>query len=374
LTSISQISGNLKNLTDLGQIDVSFSPYNHPILPLLNDINSANDILTELDVSDIDFEYPNDAKFQIDSAIKKYNNVFGSDLAGMWPSEGSLSDNILNMMIESGLKWTATDEQVLKNSDKSYNDLEKYFPRKFESKKGEITLFFRDHSLSDKIGFTYTNWNPHKAVDDFFFELHNIRNNIIHKYGEFALDHACVSVILDGENCWEFYENLGLEFRTRLMSRLNDDEYFSSVTMSEASEKNTFLLPLSSIKSGSWINGNFEIWIGEEIHLKAWKLLATIRKMIQEAESKISKENFQRAMDYIYKAESSDWFWWYYSRHWAPNKADFDVLFRYNLKKALEIADLESPFDLSKSIWSKKELIQMQKSTGRISTMHQVSE
>lgn len=374
LKHIAQIQNNLKNLIELGQLEMSYSPYNHPILPLLCNVETAKETIPELDLKDLQFKWEEDAGAQIKMSLDKFQNDLGIKQKGMWASEGSLSNAVLEKMIENGISWTASDETMLQNSDPKHKHLEKYFPRKYETEKGDISLFFRDHKLSDKIGFTYTNWNGQRASDDLFFDLHNIRNQIIDNYGEFALDHACVSIILDGENCWEFYDKLGIEFRNKLMKRLNDDEYFQAVTFTEAAEKNNFLLPLTNIKAGSWINGNFEIWIGEKIHIKAWKVLSEIRQKIEDNKSKLNKKQLSSAMEYIYRAESSDWFWWYFSRHWAPNKADFDLLFRYNLKKALEAADLKIPDNLNHPIWSEKELQEMRRITGRTAqTMHQVS-
>ncbi|MDC1069018.1 hypothetical protein OAQ99_07655, partial [Candidatus Kapabacteria bacterium] len=361
----------LNELIELNQIEVSYSPYNHPILPLLVDSNSANDSLNNLDIEGLEFKWAQDSFNQIKKSIEKYKNDFRKKQVGMWPSEGSLSNDVLNQLIENEIDWTATDEIILKNSDPNYKSLEKYFPRKYQSDKGNITIFFRDNTISDKIGFAYPNWEPQKAVDDFFLLLHNIRNGLIEEYGEFALDYACVNIILDGENCWEYYPNLGVEFRNKLMQRLNDDSYFESVLFKDVCKNNETLLTLNNIKAGSWINGNFKIWIGEKIHKKSWEILSDVRLMI---EGKKDHKKYSIAMEYIYRAESSDWFWWYFSEHWAPNKADFDVLFRYNLEKALNILGLPIPSYLIKPIWSKEELEKMKQHLSQSSnTMHQVS-
>jgi alpha-amylase/alpha-mannosidase (GH57 family) len=274
-------------------------------------------------------------------------------MKGMWPAEGSLSNQVLDLMIKNKINWTATDQKILEISDHPKKKLEHYFPRKYESNSGSITIFFRDTNLSDKIGFKYSGMNPTDAVNDFFDQLHSIRDSIIQEYGEFALDHACVSIILDGENCWEFFPELGKDFREALFQRLNEDPYFRTQKLSDASTKDKFFLPLDKIKAGSWINGNFKIWIGEQIHLDAWKLLSKIRKKLENSiESKnISQKSYQNSLKWIYKAESSDWFWWYYSGHQAPNKYDFDKIFLNNLKSAMNCLKLEiDPKDME-SLW-----------------------
>lgn len=346
--TLSFIVPTLKKLHSLNQIEISVSPFYHPILPLLCDTKSALESMLDLELNSLDYKHPESAKFHISSAINYYNTLFGINPNGMWPSEGSISNEVLNLMIESGLKWTGTDEKLLENSLKNrYFNLEKYFKRTYTSEIGNISLFFRDHYLSDAIGFVYSRWNPFDAANDFINKLKKIRSDIINHYGEDALDYAIVPIILDGENCWEYYKNNGYDFLTNLYNLFTHSSELKTVKFSEVSEQEDFLEPINDIKAGSWINGNFSIWIGHKDDRIAWKALSDAHNTVLKAKDNINKENFDAALTEIHIAEGSDWFWWYGDEHTAENKSDFDVMFRYHLSQAYKLVGADVPDYLS---------------------------
>jgi len=349
LNILSQISNQLDMLQDMGQIEVSTSPMYHPILPLLCDSKSALESMPGAEMPASIFSYPQDARYQIEEALKYSGTLLHKKAVGMWPSEGSVSNESLEIMVKSGVKWFASDEKVLANSvGNSYNYLDKYFPRKIKTQAGDIAGLFRDVRLSDAIGFEYSRWNHFDAVNDFMHRLRHIKSELVNNFGEDCLDHAVVPVILDGENCWEFYSNNGEYFLREFFHQLADMNDFQTITCSQATaeEHLNFLPEINNIKAGSWINGDFNIWIGHEEHLKAWSLLSDIRKIIEDKKDILSSDMLEKAMQELYIAEGSDWFWWYGDSHQAPNKQDFDVLFRWHLLEAYKIIGMEHPKEL----------------------------
>lgn len=352
---LSKINFQYRKLKELGQIELSCSPMFHPILPLLINSESAHESRQGQKLPDPLFVYPEDAELQLKRGMDYFKSVFGEMPKGVWPSEGSVSDDAINMLINNGINWIATDEQILHNSIKydGYLPTEKFFPRVFESKYGKISILFRDHFLSDRIGFEYSKWNEKDASADFIYHLRNIKNEIIKNHGEEALESACVSVILDGENCWEYYRGNGIPFLRELFAKLSLNDEFETVTCSEAINVDvpSQIKPLNHIYAGSWINANFDIWIGHEEDIKAWNLLSNARKAIDKYKTIVGEEKYQRALNHLFISEGSDWFWWYGPEHSTKNKPDFDRIFRYYIKQAyLEIgidvpADVDMPID-----------------------------
>lgn len=362
-----------KELIKKGQISFSFTPYYHPILPLLYHSRKALESTPGLDLKDLSYDFHMDAKEQLDRSKRFYTESYDQEIKGFWPSEGSLSNEILNLMIEMGISWTATDEMMLLKSGKKLHPLDKYFVHDYKGKKGDIKIFFRDTDLSDRIGFKYAGWEAGTAVNDFLNSILIIRSNLIDTYGEDILDQSCISIILDGENCWEFYSENGIHFLKELFMSLEKNSLIKTICMDDESDKRAYR-KLNKINAGSWIGGDFKIWLSEEIHKKAWQLLQYARDLFERNKSKISNDLQEEVYTYILKAESSDWFWWYYSGHHAPNKLDFDTLFRYNLQMVYVLLGYEVPEVLKHSLWSKKQIEEMRKhSNFPASTMHQVS-
>lgn len=354
LDILGNVANQLATLSKLGQIEISCSPMYHPILPLLCSSKSALESQPGQKMPHPLFEFPEDASAQIDHAIKYFKKLFGCSPMGFWPSEGSLSDKTLELFINHGVKWAATDEQILANSKSDFIQTHKFFPHKYQSEHGEITLFFRDHYLSDRIGFVYSSWNPWDAANDFCHHLHNIRNEIIRVHGENALEYAVVPVILDGENCWEFYRENGAPFLCELYQMISNDKLLQTCTFSEALSANDYLKPISKIRAGSWINANFDIWLGNETTRLAWSYLAEARKVVESVKGALTTSAHDKVMEDIYIAEGSDWFWWYCDSHTAPNKADFDVMFRWRLDKIYKQIEVPPPTYLSIPIAAQK--------------------
>lgn len=339
---LSLIKSRLQMLEAMGNLEISVSPFNHPILPLLCDTDSVKESMPNAELPAVRFAYPEDANEQVSSALEYYRNIFNSETVGMWPSEGSLSNEALNILIKNGILWAASDEMVLSNSFKeNYKPYYKFFPITYQGDSGKMTLFFRDHSLSDAIGFEYSRWNAEDAANDFINRLLNIKNYLISELSEDSLETAVVPIILDGENCWEFYRENGVPFLRALFSKLQDSQEIETVLFKDVintgdfgnSTQNDYAPTLTNLQAGSWINGNFNIWAGHQDHRIAWSVLSQARELVEKKKETFTKEKLAEIMNLIYIAEGSDWFWWYGDTHWAENKFDFDELFRYNLRQ-----------------------------------------
>ncbi len=351
LEVLDSINKQYRKLNELGQISLSCSPMFHPILPLLINSESALESLPDNELPNPLFNYPDDADLQIKSGMYYFEKTFGNKPVGIWPSEGSISNETLELLIKNNVKWVASDELVLANSINDNNGLNKYFPYKFKREDGEITLFFRDHNLSDKIGFVYSNWNENDAAHDFVNNLKNIRNSLISSYGDQVLDEAVVSIILDGENCWEYYKDNGIPFLRSLFGLLQQDGEIETVLFDEIVSENKVIKEITKIQAGSWINGNFSIWIGDNEDVTAWNLLSETRQFLENKKTEITEDIYKNAIQSIMIAEGSDWFWWYGPEHPADNKPIFDYIFRYYLKNVYKIIESDYPEELDTPVW-----------------------
>jgi alpha-amylase/alpha-mannosidase (GH57 family) len=366
---MNEIIPSMLLLRSLGQIEISVSPMYHPILPLLCNTDSALEAMPVLNTPRPTFQFPQDAQKQIQSAREYYHHHFGEYPIGMWPSEGSISDEALSIISSQGIKWVASDEEILLQTQRDkYRPTGKYFPRTFKSRTGDISILFRDHFLSDRIGFVYSTWNPYDAARDFVSHLNHIREEIISKHGEDALDHAVIPVILDGENCWEYYQENGLPFLRALYSEISHSSFFRTVTCSEATkpEHSSFMPALNHIRAGSWINANFNIWIGNSDNRTAWSVLRNAREKVENAKATINKENYEEAMAALYIAEGSDWFWWYHDEHNADNKDQFDLLFRWYISEAYRLIGESCPEEIASPISVLSQGSEFQQQTGKV--------
>jgi len=315
-----------KEAQDRGQIEVSVTPFYHPILPLLCDTNSALQSAPNMQLPAMRFTHREDAAKQIFDAVECYERNFGHKPKGMWPSEGSVSNDAIDLMSQNGIKWVATDEAVLFNSSKHLERKALFRPFKTRG----INILFRDHGLSDSIGFVYSKWNPEDAVNDLITKIQNIGNFVGDDY--YA---PLISIVLDGENCWEYYQNDGWDFLTKLYEKLSENEQIETVRISDYLEQFPPLESIDDITAGSWINGNFYVWIGQHEDNISWDALSQTRDFLTQhldnnPDLKDS-ENAKKAWKLLYAAEGSDWNWWYGDDHSSSNDAMFDYLYRKHL-------------------------------------------
>ena len=346
-----------KTMQESGQIEISFSPYFHPILPLLCDTNQAQIALPHIQLPENRFSHPEDAEAQINRGIELYEKTFGKKPAGMWPPEGGVSEAVIPLVIKSGIKWIATDEQILYLSLQAKKGEEGigsrlgsnklYKSYQLEAGDERLSILFRDHTLSDLIGFVYSSWDAQAAAGDLIRRLHQIRDNI--PTGE--LSSSAVAIILDGENCWEYYKNDGHDFLSALYTRLSEDKQLRTVTVSEWLNAPIHPYKLTHLFPGSWINHNFRIWIGHPEDNLAWDLLSQTRNVLvdfekEKGETEEGKNILKKAWKEIYIAEGSDWNWWYGDDHQAAGIEQFDRMFRSHLLFVYELLDREPPEEL----------------------------
>jgi alpha-amylase/alpha-mannosidase (GH57 family) len=331
------------------RIDVSFTPYYHPILPLLCDTDSALEATPNMVLPKRRFQHPEDAEWHVRRSMKMFEEIFGAPMVGMWPSEGSVSEQVADLLIKLGVKWIATDEEILHSSLRKSNMDPRAHPiHAVYEYGGSLKLFFRDHALSDRIGFVYSGWDADRAAADFVDHLIRLRTLLADR-----LDQVVVPVILDGENAWEYFPNDGREFLGELYRRLNDDPLIETVTMTEASECLPSQ-PLPSLLAGSWINHNFQIWIGHQEDNAAWDVLHDARDVLVEFQNEhpdFDAERMTAAWKQIYIAEGSDWCWWYGDEHRGAGNEQFDHIFRRHLMAVYEILGLEVPRKLFDRIY-----------------------
>lgn len=345
---LSEIVPQLVRMQHEGQIEVSVSPFHHPILPLLINSDSAHESMPSSRLPSPPVTLPVDAAWQVFAATDYWKTLSGTKPNGMWPSEGSISLDSLKLQSAAGIKWTATDQAVLKASlGEQWTPYAHLLPYTVQTEQGSIALLFRDHELSDAIGFRYATWNAKDAVDDFMEKLHS-RLRLVASMPLAMQEMAVVTIILDGENCWEYYPDNGREFVELLFRSIKNDKDLNAVTCSDAVMHGT--VPLQSIQAGSWINADFDIWIGSTIKNHAWSLLANARTLIKQ------NGNTPEMLDRIHALEASDYFWWYDDHHQARHKTAFDTAFREGLRAIFNFYNVEVPLELLQPLYQLKTL------------------
>jgi alpha-amylase/alpha-mannosidase (GH57 family) len=327
-------------------IEVSTSPYYHPILPLLCDSDSAREGLPHSPLPKR-FSYPQDAAAQLTSGQHKVMELLGRKADGLWPSEGSVSSETVQLAASSGFRWMATDEAILEKSlglalreQGGGSMLKAYRPYLLEGTGGPC-IFFRDRILSDLIGFTYHTWEPQAAAQDFINRLEGTAD----KLGNEAGKHI-VPVILDGENAWESYANDGHDFLNALYAGLSKSAKINCCTFSEYLDQGYDNGRLGRIFPGSWINGDFSIWIGQEEDNRAWNELMGAREEVARMAPELDQATKDLVYRELYIAEGSDWCWWYGGNFSSENLEDFDLLFRGHLQRIYELLARDVPASL----------------------------
>jgi alpha-amylase/alpha-mannosidase (GH57 family) len=333
-----------------GQVELSTSPFYHPILPLLCDTDIYLRTHPQSRMPRERFRRPEDALEQLTRAAALHERLFGQRPEGLWPSEGSVADEMVPLVSRAGFKWIATDEAILARSigraftrDGAGNveqpqDL--YRPYRVGAAPLSVACGFRDHTISDLIGFSYASWPAEAAADDFVRRLVEAGGRYTARTGQ----DATVFVILDGENAWEHFERQGRPFLRALYARLASQPGVRTVTMSEACAGASE--PLVSIFPGSWINSDFYIWIGHADDHRAWSQLADARRALDTPPPGLPADALARAREEMFIAEGSDWFWWYGDDHSSDHDLAFDDLFRRHLRNVYRALDTPIPEEL----------------------------
>ena len=340
------------------QIEISASPFYHPILPLLCDTDIYLHTHPHSRMPRARFRHPEDASAQLSRAVDLHRRLFGRAPAGLWPSEGSVSEEMVPLVARGGFQWMASDEEILART------LGRAFTRDAAghaeqpdmlyrpylvggrtqaptAAPEQVACAFRDHTLSDLIGFTYSSWGADAAADDFVSRLVEAGSRYRAKTDG---GDATVFIILDGENAWEHYEGQGRPFLRSLYARLASHPELQTVTMGEACAGASDVLP--PIFPGSWIGGDFYIWIGHTDDHRAWDQLAEARRALDAPPPGLDEASVARAWEELFIAEGSDWFWWYGDDHSSDHDIEFDDLFRRHVRNVYRALDMPIPQDL----------------------------
>ena len=351
LELLGRVIPEYKAALERGQVELSSSPFFHPILPLLCDTDVYLRTHPHSRMPREPFRHPEDAAEQLARSVSYHERLFGQRPVGLWPSEGSVSDRMVPLVAQSGFHWMATDEEILartighgftRTADGHVEQAERLYRSYRVGPEGaSVACGFRDHQLSDLIGFTYAGWSANGAADDFVHRLVEAGRRFGAATGG---AEATVFVILDGENAWEHYEQQGRPFLRALYERLQSHPELRTVTMGEACAGELERLP--SVFPGSWINGDFYIWIGHHDDHRAWGQLVDARHALDSPPAGLSEQSLARAREELLIAEGSDWFWWYGDDHSSEHDLEFDELFRRHVRNVYRALEKPIPEEL----------------------------
>jgi alpha-amylase/alpha-mannosidase (GH57 family) len=344
---MARVLPRFKALEERGQIELTSTPLFHPILPLLVDSDVARRCQPERPLPSR-FAWPQDAAWHVEQACAQHERQLGQRPRGMWPAEGSVSPEVLPLFARAGVRWIASDEDTLMGSSprSSHREDALYRPYTLSTPEGPVHMIFRDHMISDLVGFTYANTPAERAAEDLLAH--------VLEAGQRAhnTEAPLVPIILDGENPWEAYPNDGEFFQRALYEKLRAHPHLTSVRVCDFLEERGAPDTLTHLHSGSWIMGNYQIWIGASETNTAWDLLGQAREAVERArtEDSAAPEAIEEAQAALYAAEGSDWFWWYGDDFSSDQDAEFDSLFRGYLRAAWRALGQAPPPRLSQPI------------------------
>ncbi|MCG7871802.1 MAG: glycoside hydrolase family 57 protein [Candidatus Thiodiazotropha lotti] len=347
---LQELPGRYAKLAKSGQVELSVTPYAHPIVPLMIDMDSAKDALPSIHMPELE-KYPGGesrARWHIRKGLEVFEKHFDFRPKGCWPSEGGVSEATLKMLEEEGFNWAATGQQVLSNSLMAGGGdsqlPENWVHSAYHVQEGHLNMFFRDDGLSDLIGFTYGEWHADDAVGDLINHLVNIADAC---EGD---PDAVVSIIMDGENAWEYYPYNGSYFLNAMYERLAEHPRLRLTTFSEVLDRQKKLSPrLSKLVAGSWVYGTFTTWIGDRDKNRAWDMLCEAKKVYDQvlANKNFSDDQLREIEKQLAICEGSDWFWWFGDYNPESTVSDFEQLFRSQLSHLFELLGEPVPDYLS---------------------------
>jgi alpha-amylase/alpha-mannosidase (GH57 family) len=344
------VLGYYKALAQRGQIEISTTPFFHPIMPLVYNTEFARRCMPGRELPP-PFSHPEDVRAHLAMARDLHTEIFGAPPHGVWPSEGSVCPELIPILEELGYEWFATDEENLwrslavvhpgRNLDRSM------LFQGYRAQFGDASacIAFRERTLSDFIGFTASRNDPHRAADFMIGQIEQVARTAQ------GTDPLC-AVILDGENAWEHFPDGGQAFLRELYQRLSAHEGIINTTFHEYFSAHPPTAVLNTLHTGSWIRADFDVWIGEPEENRGWELIGQTRDFLQRKadQHEITSEQHAKAMQEIYAAEGSDWFWWYGSDFVTDNDLIFDELFRTHLQNVYRICEVTVPDVLKTNI------------------------
>ena len=345
------VIGRYRALAEVGRVELSFSPYAHPIMPLLIDLDTARDASPGLPLPRLKV-YPGGeerVRWHIQRGIETFERCFGFQPSGCWPSEGGVSGASLKMLADYGIRWAASGETVLANSlGRSGLPVthDKHWLRRGYNvaHSGDITCFFRDDALSDAIGFKYSDWHADDAVGNFIANLETIA------HAECDNPNRVVSIVLDGENAWEYYPANGWYFLSALYERLAAHPALELTTYADCLDE-VEMAPLPHLVAGSWVYGTFTTWIGDKDKNLGWEMLAEAKLAFDEVlrQERLSPDDLDRATEQLAVCEGSDWCWWFGDYNPAHTVSDFERLYRRHLAALYQLLRKHPPEYLSRT-------------------------
>lgn len=340
-------------LADAGKVELAMSPYAHPIIPLLLDLGSARQAIPGVPLPEAD-AYPDGearARRHMDWGMEVFEQHFGRRPRGCWPSEGAVCDDTLALLGSMGFEWAASGESVLHNSlAKAPAPADRWTDqvhcRPYRLGEDGVACFFRDDGLSDLIGFTYSDWHADDAVANLIHHLENLEAT-----GR-AQGPRCVSIILDGENAWEYYPENGYYFLNALYEKLAEHPQIELTTFGAVLDAGV-LKPgtLPGMVAGSWVYGSLSTWIGEPGKNRGWDMLVDAKQAYDEvmAAGNLDAGQWAAAEKQLAVCEGSDWFWWFGDYNPAEAVSDFEYLYRMHLANLYQLLGAPPPDYLSHS-------------------------
>ncbi len=346
---IRKIIPTIKKLVEKNKIEITTSPYYHPILPILLDYkNIKKNQIPDDEISHLKTEL--DAKIQTEMALDRIEEVFGKRPRGIWPSEHCVNRKTLELFSSIGVDWSISDEGILANSinfefehdfkgylKEPYHLLKTY---KYHTKNSDLKMIFRDSTIPNLISFEYQNHNPIATANDLYDRIKILQSKILSSPDS---EHL-LTIALDGENCWENYLEDGASFLKTLYTLITQDDTLETVLISDYLDNTKEDKPLNKIASGSWINRNFKLWVDEPVKDIAWTYLKRVR---QDFSNFVKREplnpNIELARRELFICEGSDWYWWYGEPNDSGRDNIFDFLFRTHLKNIYRYLDLDTP-------------------------------
>ncbi len=333
-------------LAESGQVELSVTPYAHPILPLLLDLGAARESLPDAPLP-AEAGYPGGeerARWHIERGLAVFERCFGRRPVGCWPAEGGVSDAGCALLGEAGFRWCATGEGVLRNSlrragEKADDGAKPWLHRAYRLEPGGPSCFFRDDGLSDLVGFTYSDWHADDAAANLVHHLEQIEKATRH------VADRVVSIILDGENAWEYYPSNGAHFLGALYRSLAENPGIDLTTFERQLAAAPPRRALPSLVAGSWVYGTFSTWIGEPDKNRGWSMLVEAKRAFDQAvaEGLLAGERLERAQAQLAICEGSDWFWWFGDYNPAASVADFERLYRRQLRALYAVIGRAAP-------------------------------
>jgi len=347
---LSGLIGRYRRLAEQGRVELSVTPYAHPIIPLLLDLHSARESMPDIALPDA-VSYPGGearARWHIRKGNAVFKQHFGFTPRGCWPAEGGISSDTLRILEEEGFDWAASGQQVLHNSLQAFSGgmglPEHWVHQPYSMQGAKLKCLFRDDGLSDLIGFTYADWHADDAVSNLVQNLVTIADTVVDE------PNRVVSIIMDGENAWEYYPRNGCFFLEALYKQLAEHPRLNLTTFSDVCDQLTQPVgKLPELVAGSWVYGTFSTWIGDRDKNRAWDMLVEAKQAFDRVISSgtLDAEQQQQAEMQLAHCEGSDWFWWFGDYNPGETVSDFERLFRLQLTYLYELIGETPPGYLS---------------------------